>query len=174
MKLSVKFATITLLFSILTFYLPSIIDFLSKVYEVVIFRYNNNDFLSFIFSSRDDFVTDAFRSYYKTDYILRFFTGGGSILSFQKPDNFTYDTLETDLFDIFFMFGIIFALIYLSIILFFLHKAFVYKKYTMVFIFLLVSFHSIMAGHVIFNGMSSIVVVMLMLLILNKNSDVES
>jgi hypothetical protein len=99
---------------------------------------------------------------------VRFFTGGGSILSFQKLDNFKYDTLETDLFDIFFMYGIAFALIYLFIIFYFLYKTLEQKKYILFLLFLLMSFHSIMAGHIIFNAMSFIIVILLMPLVLDK------
>jgi hypothetical protein len=152
-------------------FLPKITAALSTVYEVVLFRLERSDnILSFIASGREVYVADAFKDYFQTDYGIRFFSGGGSILSFQKPDNFTYDTLETDLFDVFFMYGIFFMTGYCLIILYFFCKSLKCKNYCLFVLFATASFHSIAAGHVIFNAMSAVIVIVLMLLILDKNS----
>lgn len=168
LELKNKLIAIFALGTVLFLWLPSLLNNLSIIYEVVLFRFNRTDLLSFIFSARDGFVRDAFDEFYKTDYYIRFFTGGGGVLSFQQPaDILLYDTLETDLFDLFFMYGIFVVLSYINIIIFLLYKSF--KNKILFIISLAVSIHSIMSGHIIFNAMSGSILIVLMLLALDKN-----
>lgn len=83
----------------------------------------------------------------------RWFIGAGSYVSFQDPTAvFQYDTLESDVFDIFFMYGLAGVVAYCQM---FAYGAIMLKKH----IYFLLTWgllfmHSLFAGHVIFNGMS--------------------
>jgi hypothetical protein len=92
--------------------------------------------------------------------------GGGSFLSFRDPAEFVpaFDTLETDLFDVFFMYGIIGVAVYCGITLMGTYTALIRRMPMLMFFFLVVMAHSLVAGHVIFNGMSVLGVVLLLLI----------
>jgi hypothetical protein len=64
--------------------------------------------------------------------------------------------LEKDLFELFFYYGVISSFSYCCLFFYGTFYAFVYKKFFHFFLFSLVFLHSIIAGHIIFNGTSSI------------------
>jgi hypothetical protein len=148
---------VTLFTLLLIFYLPRIIEQFSVMFVVILKRFDvaENIFM-FLGSGRIQYVVDAFEVFFKNEpSIFRFFFGMGAFTSFQNPLFVTeFDTLETDLFDLFFMYGLISVLFFLSTIGFILFQL---RKYKILFLgMLLLSLHSVMAGHVLFNGMSSV------------------
>jgi hypothetical protein len=149
---------IVVLFALLlTFYLPRIIEQFSIMFVVILKRFDvaENIFM-FLGSGRIQYVVNAFDVFFQNDpSIFRFIFGMGAFTSFQSPLSVTeFDTLETDLFDLFFMYGLLSVLFFLSTIAFVLFQL---RRYKILFLgMLLLSLHSIMAGHVLFNGMSSV------------------
>ena len=149
---------------------------LSLIFDVVYLRFQNSpSVLLFLMSNRDVFAIDALNSIdFNGIYIFRLIIGFGVFISFRNPNGiFTmYDTLESDFFDVLFMYGVVGLLIYLAVVVFFLYKGIKNKCFFLVFIFILLIAHSLIAGHVLLNGMSGSLVPMLMLLILmyNKNN----
>jgi hypothetical protein len=144
---------------------PLFYNVIEVVFDVVINRYENSESLfMFIGSGRIDYVADAFSVFLEQGSInLRLVFGSGAFVSFQDPSSVSsYDTLETDLFDVLFMYG------FVGLIFFFassIYISFHLRKYfILLFAFILLFFHSIIAGHVLFNGMSSFPIVLLFLL----------
>ena len=84
---------------------------LSLIFDVVYLRFQNSpSVLSFLMSSRDVFAIDALNSIsFQGIYVLRLIIGFGVFISFRNPNGtFTmYDTLESDFFDVLFMYGIV-------------------------------------------------------------------
>lgn len=154
-----RFRVVFLIFFILILllFLPQIMNTLSLVFDVILKRLNNADnFLVYLGSGRVDYVSDAFKVYFKSDpNPFRLIFGMGAYTSFQNPLTvYKFDTLETDLFDLLFMYGLLSVLCFLSIISLVLFHL---RKYKILFLgMILLSLHSIIAGHVLFNGMSSV------------------
>ncbi|MFA0109249.1 hypothetical protein BCU49_011810 [Vibrio breoganii] len=142
------------------------IDAFHLLFDVVIKRYStSNNMIEFLGSGRYDYVDNAFKDIFSQQhYLVRLLIGSGAFLSFQSPDVVTgYDTLETDFFDILFMYGIVGLLFIAMIGLYMIFKS---RKDIVLFIAtLLYILHSIIAGHVIFNGMSSICLVVLFVVV---------
>lgn len=135
--------------------LPALMNLLGSVFDIVVLRYQNSESLgAFLASGRDGYVSDAFKvlagqSYYE----IRLFLGGGSVLSFQNPvSTIYYDTLESDFFDLLFMYGFYGVVFYL--VSFFAISMLLIKYPLMLVAHLMLFLHSIFAGHVVFNGMS--------------------
>lgn len=147
------------LFSILIMlFLPKIIESLSIIFDVILKRLTNSDnIITYLGSGRIDYVTDAFDVFFQgKPSSFRYFFGMGAYTSFQNPLLVNkFDTLETDLFDLFFMYGLISVIVFISMIGIVLFNL---RKYKVLFLgMLLLSLHSIIAGHVLFNGMSSVI-----------------
>jgi hypothetical protein len=146
------------LFSLLmTLFLPKIIETLNLLFDVILKRLDNSDnIFVYLGSGRIDYVSDAFEKFFLSDpNPFRLIFGMGAFTSFQNPLKVViFDTLETDLFDLFFMYGVLSVIFFLTIIGFILYRL---RKFKVLFIgMLLLSLHSIIAGHVLFNGMSSV------------------
>jgi hypothetical protein len=148
---------ILLFSSLLILFLPKIIGSLSVIFDVILLRLNNsNNLLIYLGSGRIDYVVEAFDNLFQSDpNALRLVFGMGAFTSFQNPLKVTvFDTLETDLFDLFFMYGFLSVICFITIVCYVLYKL---RKFKILFIgMLLLSLHSIIAGHVLFNGMSSV------------------
>jgi hypothetical protein len=161
-----RYRTLWILFAVFggIIALPMLFDMFRVVFDVVVKRYENSESLIlFLGSGRIGYVENAMQVFLaQSDIILRLLFGSGAFLSFQNPDYVSiYDTLETDLFDVLFMYGLVGVSTFLT---FFAYIGYCLRKY---FIFILaftvLFFHSIVAGHVLFNGMSSFPIVMLFL-----------
>lgn len=137
------------------YYQAQILSALSLFFDIIILRYNKSaSILQFLGSGRIDYVTDAFETI-KSQNVgpLRWLFGGGSFLSFQNASKSKgYDTLETDPFDILFMYGLYGLVVYLSTLLIAVRFD-MRHPYILLGLVLLIA-HSIIAGHVVFNGMS--------------------
>ena len=158
-------------------YINDILDIFYTVFDVILFRFGNSDSIfSWIFSNRDNYFIDAINSVsFDGLLILRLFIGFGAFISFREPlGNYpSIDILESDFADVLFMYGILFIVIYVLFILFNLYKGLNSKKFFLTFIFLLIISHSLIAGHVLFNGMSGVLVPLLSLLILNQQQGIK-
>lgn len=155
-----------------------LVDSLTLIFDVVVNRLNNNEsFMSFLMSARDTYFVDAINHVsYDGLLILRLLFGMGVFLSFRNPDDSMngIDTLESDFADLFFMYGILGLFLYLTLIFIGLKKFFVRKHFFLTFIFLMLSIHSLVAGHVLFNGMSGILLPLLLLLSFEKNKKLKA
>lgn len=148
-----------------------ILKALSGIYDVILYRFSIRvDFLTFITSGRNVYITDAFDEFFKSSiWPIKFIFGGGAFLSFRSAyyPGMSYDTLEMDMFDIFFMYGLIGAVIYM--ILFYVILAVSFKKSKVLFmLFALFLFHSFLAGHVVFDGLPIIAGLVLYLMMLRN------
>ena len=144
-----------------------------QLFDVIFYRFKNKGTVfTFIMSSRDSFVKDAFREYDTTGFlVLRIFTGLGAFLSFRKPHtNLGFDTLENDVFDIFFMYGLIGLLAYFGIILFALKKLVVKKQLEWLAFSSAIFVYSMIAGHSVFNQTSGVLLALCPLIAKNKPS----
>ncbi|KAB1183219.1 O-antigen ligase family protein [Photobacterium damselae] len=163
-----RYLIIPLFILFISLYHNAILDKISVLFEVIISRYDNSaDLFSFIASGRYGFVDNAFDIFYGSEpSILRYIIGMGSFVSYQNVDSLyvTYDTLETDFFDIFFMYGIFGVISYIGLYIY----IYIYTKSNKVWVLSLslLFMHSLIAGHVIFNGMSC--VALLSIFILSK------
>lgn len=147
---------VALFVTILLFLLPKLIDVFSVVFDIVVKRYQNADsIITFLGSGRVGYVEGAFEVFNPQEHhILRMIFGSGAYLSYQDPRfAIQYDTLETDIFDVLFMYGIIGVMMYVGLLLTILYKLVRYPL--MVLGLLLLALHSILAGHVLFNGQTS-------------------
>lgn len=144
----------------------------SKIFDVILYRMKNaNSVFTFLASSRDAFVKDAF-SNYEIDglYSLRMFFGSGGFVSFRSSSDQmqVFDTLENDFFDVFFMYGCIMLFLYFKYILHYLYISFLRKEFFLFVIFAGVAGYSLIAGHTLFNSMSGTGLVVVPILILSK------
>ena len=121
-------------------------------------------------SERDVYFIDAITNLETNGvYALRLITGLGALISFRSPHvNFnSIDTLESDLTDLIFTYGIISVLVYLGWAIY-LHYQYISKRLFFGIIFTLLILHSVLAGHILFNGMSGVLLPTFSLLILES------
>ncbi|ELJ8793790.1 O-antigen ligase family protein [Vibrio cholerae] len=148
-----------LIFIVISFYLDDILIRLLSLFEVIISRFENSDSVfSFIASGRNEFVSSAIDVFFSQEpNYFRVLFGAGSFISYQIPNlNISYDTLETDLFDVIFMYGLFGCCLYLLFFSFYIYRLVMFLPLLVGFI--LIFGHSLVAGHVLFNGMSAIVI----------------
>ena len=146
-------------------------------FDIIILRYQKSEsLLKYLLSSRDNYVLDAFSQIFQQDIgVLRWIFGAGSFVSFQHPKlAYSYDTLEMDLVDILFMYGIMGVVTYLALIFYGLVLNF--RRPYMNIGFFMLSLHSIIAGHVIFNGMSNTLFIVLLVfgVTIKSNYDIKN
>jgi hypothetical protein len=157
-----RYLAITFFTVIFIILLPKVIDVLGVVFDIVVKRYEQaENFILFIGSGRIGYVEHAFQVFLdQRDIAIRLVFGSGAFLSFQDPSYVsTFDTLETDIFDVLFMYGIIGVFVYL----FAFSRLIVLLSKTSVFLLAvsLLFLHSLVAGHVLFNGLSTFVIAIL-------------
>lgn len=136
-------------------------SFFETVFDVIVSRFKNKgNLFTFLMSARDGFVKDAL-AHFSTDGFLaiRIFTGLGAFLSFREPGTkLPFDTLENDVFDIFFMYGLIGLFFYISVIVYCFDKL-LKKRQSIWLIFSSTIFvYSMIAGHSVFNQTSGILI----------------
>jgi hypothetical protein len=152
-----RISLIVLLSLLAMFFLPKIVESLSLIFDVILKRLTNSDnVFIYLGSGRIDYVTNAFDVFFQGEPSpFRYIFGMGAYTSFQNPLLVNkFDTLETDLFDLFFMYGFLSVIAFTTMIGAVLFNL---RKYKVLFLgMLLLSLHSIIAGHVLFNGMSSV------------------
>ena len=146
---------------------------LGNIYDVVFYRFENrDDLLTFILSGRNDYISDAFMSFFQSNWWpLKLLFGGGAFLSFRDEYfvGMQFDTLEMDLFDIFFMYGVVGLTVYILVIVYALKICNRVSK-VLSFLFFLFFFHSVLAGHVVFDGLPIISGMMLYFMLVRYES----
>lgn len=156
--------------TLIIFYYQEITDSLEIIFDVIFLRLQNNDsFISFLMSNRDVYFQDAISSIcYDGMYILRLVFGFGVYVSFRDPLSTLQgmDTLESDFADIFFMYGLLVLFMYIFILIKINIRFLLKKQFFLGLVFLMLSLHSLLAGHVLFNGMSGLMLPFLILLAL--------
>ncbi|MCC8172795.1 MAG: O-antigen ligase family protein [Parabacteroides sp.] len=150
--------------------------------EMISYRYFTSDVsLHSLFIGGRQYLFDRASAQFVTDGALwyRVVLGGGYFLSFRNPFNLDYSIssiLEADLWDVFYMFGIVGLIAYTA--LFFYGLRFPRGKkrsadYILKIAWIMLFLHSALAGHVLQNGMSVMVLVCI-LIILKYRSRNES
>lgn len=160
-----KYVLLPLLFIVFISCFSYIADAFSQLFSVIVFRFHRSpNFIYFLGSGRIDYVVNAFDILMSQDNAwIRLPFGSGSFVSFQIPSSgVEFDTLETDFFDVLFMYGVWGALIYISVFIYMFKYSFFDKKLFVV--VLLLFLHSFFAGHVVFNGMTGILIPLLLVL----------
>lgn len=158
-----KFPFISLaLFSVVAYYIvPLLLEILGSVFENIIYKFNHIDNKwALLASSRDQFIANAFDQVTWSDfYSIRVLFGVGAFFGYLDPTAFYVSgrkLLENDLFELFFCYGLISAISYIFLFFYGMYRAFVYRRFFYIVLFGLIFLHSITAGHVVFNGTSSI------------------
>lgn len=163
--------------SFIGYYFDEIVTIFYTIFDVIIFRFGNSDSIfSWIFSNRDNYFVDAISSISFDGFLfLRLFVGFGTYISFRNPfeSYLSIDVLETDFADILFMYGLFFIVFYMFFILFNLYNGIKNKKYYLSFLFILLMGHSLIAGHVLFNGMSGLLVPLLSIFLLTNKQELK-
>lgn len=149
-------AIFLLLISFATF--GYLFDLVEPYFLIFISRYETSTSLvNFLFSGRVEYFQNAFEVFSSRPVgFLEWFIGNGVFCSYHGcHDQFEFDTLESDIADIFFSFGFVGVVIY-CLFYFIVAKHLVKRKNIMCLIFFtLIYLHSLVAGHVIFNGMNA-------------------
>ncbi|KAA6325746.1 hypothetical protein EZS27_025076 [termite gut metagenome] len=165
---------------VLFFYIDwnKIYEMISEMHSIILYRYqNSSNILSFILSGRDIYVRDAFKELMLSNiFYFRLLLGGGALLSFrtQNLENIVLgDTLETDLFDILFMYGFVGVVIYIFIIIKIFYFTFYLRTFSF-FVFIAFFIHSIFAGHILFNGMSIVSGIILYIFVKERGKYIEN
>jgi hypothetical protein len=154
----------------LLFLWERIVDIFSVVFDVIIFRYNNSpSIIAFLASNRDNYVKGAFEIFGSSEFVaFRSLFGSGIYLSFRDYRNLQLplDTLESDFFDLFFSYGIIGISLYLIIIALGMYVSIRKSQYLLFTTWTSLCAYSLIGGHMLFNSMSNIAFLVLILLIL--------
>lgn len=172
-----KIITIIGVIALLLYYNSYIIELITTATSVVTYRYEHADSLRhFLLSGRVEYLDYAFEQYSLDGLLLlRLFFGMGYFVSFRNPFansfwNESSSFLECESFDIFFMYGLWGLFLYISLFVYGLKKAMQIKgKYALIFkiAWIVIYFHSAFAGHVLFNGMSIIAFVTILIVLNN-------
>ena len=158
---SIKILLFTASFILVYLYHNEITDLFNKVFDVIVFLFNRkSSFFEFVMNSRDDYIINAFSQFFESNiWGIKLIFGGGAFMSFRPifTNGMVFDQLEMDVFDILFMWGIIGLTIYLSVIFYFFILAIKVKNSYLIIISIFFSLHSILAGHILFDGIPMIV-----------------
>lgn len=171
MKIYIKIPIAIAISSMIIYNFNYLLESFNFIFDVLVNRYNNSDSVfHFLASGRDQILALAL-SEFNVDGInaLRVLTGYGVFTSYRSLYSITsgFDTLESDFLDIFFMYGTVGLLFYLSIFCKTLLRSFYSRDLALIFSVLGVFGYSFIAGHVIFNAMSSLVLCIVVFISLN-------
>jgi hypothetical protein len=144
-----------------------------KSYDVIRYRYERApDFFSFLFSGRDLYLSNAIENYNINDFAsLRLLSGFGAFTSFRNTGYSFSSTqsryfLEAEMFDMFFMYGFIGWFLYMSFFFVTLILSIRNRRFHYFLPWGLCWFYSMFAGHMLFNGMSILAIMVLFNLII--------
>ncbi len=149
-----------------------LMELIGGIFENIIFKFNNiENKLTFIASSRDRFIKDAFQVMNIDDfYSLRVLFGGGAYYAYSEHISNTIvarKSLENDLFELFFCYGLFIAVAYIISYFYALKRVLHNGNKIIALVLSLAFFHSITMGHVLFNGTSAITYALCLALSLN-------
>ena len=167
-----KYPLTSIVISILIaiFIVPILIEVLEMIFENIISKFNKIDNKAVLLaSSRDVFIRDAFDKLSVDGFSsLKVLFGGGAFYAYESlllSSELKRKFLENDLFELYFCYGVLPAVGYLCFITTAIIKGIYKRRYFLSFCLLMIFLHSILAGHVIFNGTSSIMLVFVLLLV---------
>lgn len=150
-----------------------IIETLEEMFSLMIWRFSRSESLwEIILGGREIYLHEALSYDYSTlTQILKLILGGGYRLTFRDPSVSKLSDdgifiIEADLFDTFFMYGIIGFIIYVAVFI----KGFLYRPSVLTAAWFILFIHSALAGHVISSGIAMIIMPCVLLLIENCNS----
>ena len=149
-----KWLRIVTLACVVGFVFPIALGLLESMFEVVLARFGTSEgILGFLTSGRLVYVEDAIGTFLLPGLDpWRLILGSGAFTSFQVPMNVAvFDVLETDFFDVAFMYGAVGLTIYAVFWLGALSLA--VSRIGLFIPLALLCAHSLVAGHTIFNGM---------------------
>lgn len=159
---------------IMLVFITPITDLVTTSTEMIVYRFKNADvsFQGLVIGGRQSLFDRASAQFTIAGPLwYRLLIGGGYFLSFRNPFHVDYSIssiLEADLWDVFYMFGIIGIVVYLWLFLYGLtanRKTKNPGNYILRFAWVMIFFHSAFAGHVLQNGQSVMMIVCLLLLI---------
>ncbi len=160
---------IIILAVLIIFFIQKIIDMFSTAFDVIILRFNSSEtFFQFLASNRDNYIIDAFQVFGNSSFIpFRIIFGSGVFLSFRDYNNLNlpYDTLESDFFDILFSYGLIGLFLYLTLIFWGIYICIKKQQFVYFITWISLCTYSLIAGHMLFNSMSNIAFLILIILI---------
>lgn len=166
------FPWLSIILSILIaiYVVPVVMDALSLVFENIINKFNKIENKAVLLSSsRDVFIYNAFNKVdWDSGFSIRLLLGGGAYFAYEDLvflSDVKRKALENDFFELFFSYGVVAACAYLTLGVATIINGALKGRYFLTLCFLLVFLHSVLAGHVLFNGTSSIILVFLLLLI---------
>ncbi|WP_343854495.1 hypothetical protein [Algoriphagus jejuensis] len=153
-------------------FFDQLVSVFNVLFEVIVFRYSASSSLaSFLASGRDVYIRNAFEVFNSSGlHSIRSIIGSGIFLSFRDYHDLSlpYDTLESDLFDVFFSYGAIGVLSYLLVILVGMYVSLRKSQYLLFVVWCSLCSYSLIAGHMLFNSMSNIAFLILFILILQS------
>jgi len=154
-------STLVLITVISLYLLIPLIEVLGALFENIIYKFNNiDDKLTLFASSRDLFIKNAFAQIKLDDFnALRILFGGGAYYAYSDYNSgitFLRKSLENDLFELFFSYGIVMVIAYIASYIYALKTLIKKADFIIVLALSLIFIHSITMGHVLFNGTSAI------------------
>lgn len=178
MKWRYKLVTVALVLLFITTVSDQVINLLRQSIDVIIYRYERApNFILFLTSGRISYLGYALDQYNLDGFaFFRLFFGFGAYQSF-RATNFDFEIgkaqyyLEAELFDVFFIYGILGLVCYL--LFFILTFVAGYKNNRLFFLipWALCTIYSMFAGHMIFNGMSILAIVVLFNLMIYRDTE---
>jgi len=150
-----------------------IVTMFNLIFEVIIWRYEKApNLMAFIFSGRDALLNNALKNFtYAGFKVIRLLTGFGAYISYRDVDiSEPLKTIENEPLDIFFMYGGIGTVLYFLILFFGIYQSFKNQKLYFTISLLGISLYSIIAGHIIFNPMACLPLVVLYILAVQKTA----
>ncbi|GHV88925.1 hypothetical protein AGMMS50267_12850 [Spirochaetia bacterium] len=153
---------------VLLFSFNAVLSKFQDIFSFMIWRYEHSSgMFEFIASARDMFVVDAFKQFNANIVTpIRYITGFGAYISFRDPYNpgVEFDTLENDIFDVFFQYGAIGLIIYLSVSLRIIIDSCRAHIKGLTILALAVIGYSMAAGHTLFNATGGLLFVYILLI----------
>lgn len=180
MKWRYKLLSVTLILLLITTVSDQVINLLLQSIDVIKYRYERSpNFILFLTSGRISYLDYALDQYNLDGFaFFRLFFGFGAFQSFRATD-FDFDIgkaqyyLEAELFDVFFIYGIFGTLCYLLFFILTFVAGYKNKRTFFLIPWTLCTIYSMFAGHMIFNGMSILAIVVLFNLIIYRNTKFE-
>ena len=155
---------------ILTYFREEILKIFNDIFDVILMRFQNSESLFlFMASGRFNYATDAWSKYINNDpNIMGIIFGQGIFISYRDPSGLlSLDILESDLADIFFAYGLLgFSILIISYVYLLTLAA-----NAGLYIFmptLLITLHSLLAGHVLFNALTGTVLAFVCFVIIRR------
>lgn len=174
-NMKVKIITITIMTLVLLICLQPIIDFAEKSLQMILWRLERTEsWWEVIMGGRELYLQEAASySYSNFIQIFKLFVGGGYRLSFRDPSSSLFDPdgifiIEADIFDVFFMYGIIGFIVYILVLFKGLCAPKVQRIDILKWGWILLFIHSVLAGHVLSSGIALLILPCLLLLMENR------